>query len=82
LSLRFYKHALYFFSILINLCNKKLELAPLAKEIWTEISKQNSLLKIESNLRKKCAGMTKTDLRKNIIEFLEYFWKEDIIQLS
>lgn len=73
-------------SITINkngyLCNKKLELAPLAKEIWTEISKQNSLLKIESNLRKKCAGMTKTDLRKNIIEFLEYFWKEDIIQLS
>ncbi len=60
-------------------CDKKLELEPLAKDIWFEIAKGVSLYNLNKNIKKRWNNMAEIERHKNINEFLDYFWKEGII---
>lgn len=64
------------------LSNKKIELSPLAKDIWVAITKGFSIENMLTEIKHKWVSLGKVDLQEKLNEFIDYFWKEGIIELS
>jgi len=61
---------------------KKFEITPFIKSVWTEIDGVHPLEKIESRLQAKWPNLSTEKINKNLLYTIDYFWKEGIISIK
>jgi radical SAM protein with 4Fe4S-binding SPASM domain len=60
---------------------KKYQLDHLTRSIWLKIDDRISIIDIEKRMRKEFSVLPVPKIKKSVDGFLEYFWKEGILQL-
>ena len=62
--------------------NKEFELDPVAKSIWLKLHSQSTIGKINKSLENEWSNLPIKRVHKNLIDFVEYFWKEGLLKLQ
>ena len=62
--------------------NKEFELDPVAKSIWLKLHSRSTIGKINKSLENEWSNLPIKRVHKNLIDFVEYFWKEGLLNLQ
>ena len=62
--------------------NKEFELDPFARSIWLKINTRDPIGKIEKSLENEWPDLPIEKTHKNLVDFVEYFWKEGLLSLQ